>query len=442
MRHRGARPPGHVGHAAGPPGLPRPRAANPGSGAASTAVSTPDIIAVRCHSGFVVSASFWKSACAASPWRVRTIVADSTASDDDTAGDGADDDNNASSTAPSLPATPLTAGVDDDRIVAAPREEAGDRRLAAVRLVSPSEAATCRRTDQSPSVSRAVTAVSIDPSPLASHRSDRRTADVRTSRDESSSALRTSAASMRSMPSSVHSACSRVRASGAAVASPSTPAPPTRRRARPAAAAPCPATSRSDATVPARAAPASPSTAPARRPAASCRARCDRCGPWPIGCSSPFAHDVVAQVPVMKPRCWMMPRYMSTTYSVPSGALDRYTGRNRSSVEARNSASVVGLPRRATWCRCPDDDPADEIPRGLRDEDVPVEVGRQAIAAVDQRGADRRECGERPVRTQDCRSDSRGSRRAWRDRPDGVDLVRLVSGSSLPRVRTRFGFRP
>ena len=37
----------------------------------------------------------------------------------------------------------------------------------------------------------------------------------------------------------------------------------------------------------------------------------------------------------MNTRCWMMPRYMSTTYSVPSGAVVVNTGRDRTSVDAR-----------------------------------------------------------------------------------------------------------
>ncbi len=64
----------------------------------------------------------------------------------------------------------------------------------------------------------AVTAV-LSSASLSSHRSDNRIADARTSLLTSVRALRTDAASMASSPSSVQSACSRVRQSGALAAS-------------------------------------------------------------------------------------------------------------------------------------------------------------------------------------------------------------------------------
>ena len=40
---------------------------------------------------------------------------------------------------------------------------------------------------------------------------------------------------------------------------------------------------------------------------------------------------------------WMMPRYMSTMYTVPSGAVRRFTGRNSGSVLRMNSEKGNGF---------------------------------------------------------------------------------------------------
>ena len=85
--------------------------------------------------------------------------------------------------------------------------------------MAPSDAATCSRTCQSGSSISFRTASCTGLLASPSHRSARRTADVRTSRDASVNALVTVAMSMLSMPSRTQSAFTRVRAGAVLAAS-------------------------------------------------------------------------------------------------------------------------------------------------------------------------------------------------------------------------------
>ena len=81
----------------------------------------------------------------------------------------------------------------------------------------------------------------------------------------------------------------------------------------------------------------------------------------------------------------MTPRYISTTYSVPSGAFASHTGRKRSSVEARNSRPIVGAARPQRRAVVADDQPPNEIAGRLGKERIAVQLGRETVATIDRR---------------------------------------------------------
>ncbi len=60
--------------------------------------------------------------------------------------------------------------------------------------------------------------------------------------------------------------------------------------------------------------------------------------PRPSGFSKPRALICFLKNEVTNMRCWTIPLYMSTIYNATSGQLIRFTGRNLSSVDARNSS--------------------------------------------------------------------------------------------------------
>src|SRR5579871_4034895 len=91
---------------------------------------------------------------------------------------------------------------------------------------------------------------------------------------------------------------------------------------------------------------------------------------------------------------WITPRYMSIMYIVPSGALYMLTGRNRSSVDAINSflsyAFCEVLIPWSSMMSC----------RRTRNEDVPLQLRRQVVPAINHRPAVGVGLDHRPVRPQ------------------------------------------
>ena len=134
-------------------------------------------------------------------------------------------------------------------------------------------------------------------------------------------------------------------------------------------------------------------------------------------------------------RCWMIPRYMSTMYSVPSGAFERWTGRKRSSVEVTNSVLLYAFrPRRVvpsslSWIRLT------TVRRRLRDENVSVEFRGKSVASIDRRRAGGGECRQRSVLAQD--AVLVGPVRAWclPRRPHRVDVSLRVDDRFVAAAR-------
>ncbi len=110
---------------------------------------------------------------------------------------------------------------------------------------------------------------------------------------------------------------------------------------------------------------------------------------------------------------------------VPSGPVDKSTGRKRSSVDARNSALSVRLPGAQRRAVVAQNDAAHEVGAGLRNEDVSVELRRQPVAAIDHRRADRCEAGERAVRAVDACLVGTVGAGIRAHGPHGVQLVRI-----------------
>ena len=171
---------------------------------------------------------------------------------------------------------------------------------------------------------------------------------------------------------------------------PSAPGRQTGHPARPAIAARYRAATRSDARARRRAARAWPSTMPAECPASWCRARPGRSARdhWLIELAR---QNLVAQILGDEALVLNDPVIRVDDVQRAVGAFERYTGRNRSSVDARNSAPSYAFFESQRGPVVFHDQSADEIGRGLGEEDVAVQLGRQPIAAVDRRRTHRRE---------------------------------------------------
>ena len=260
-----------------------------------------------------------------------------------------------------------------------------------------------------------------------------RIAEARTSRDGSSSARMTVAASIASSPSSVHSARTRVRGSSA----------PLRQlhEQRSDGRAGVPPRSTSSRCAVSRHQPFGcervstscafddfTSSMPKPYRAGSSRARRDRSGQT-RSTGRAFAEDVVAQIdrqgqPVLDDPAIHVDDVERAVGRV--GEKDRpetLVGRGE------ELAAFVRLARPQRRAVVGQDDAADEVGGRLGDEDVPVQIGRQPIAAIDERGADGREPRQRAVGAIDAGLIGAVGSRVRAHRPDDVQARGLSVGA-------------
>ena len=85
--------------------------------------------------------------------------------------------------------------------------------------------------------------------------------------------------------------------------------------------------------------------------------------------------------------CSIVSRYMSRTWSVPSGALTKLTGRNQVSVEATNSASGVGAAGAEGDAVGLDGLAVDQVVGDLAEEELAAVRRRVGVAAIDGHAA-------------------------------------------------------
>ena len=113
------------------------------------------------------------------------------------------------------------------------------------------------------------------------------------------------------------------------------------------------------------------------------------------------------------------------------------TGRNRSSVEPKNSALSYALRARNVVPSSSTHDAPDEIAGGLGDEHIAVQLGRQSIAAIDHGRARGRHLHERAVgRSRNAELVRSIGAGIGPDRPDLVDVVGVVRQHLVAAARS------
>ena len=117
----------------------------------------------------------------------------------------------------------------------------------------------------------------------------------------------------------------------------------------------------------------------------------------------------------------MISRYMSTTYSMPSGPVSRLTGRNHCSVDVRNSVVSSACGRRARYDHALRLEQAamDHVLGVVHAEVIALELGRKRVGLVDRLAAGRRE-----------EAVGRGFRHAVE-----LDPRRVLAARQPPRIR-------